>query len=133
MRPLAVSRVLGELKVLGKMMKLQEVTTSKVLSTGHVLSDSLNSTSLTLQDLPFQFILVLCFISPISAMANDPSPPPRGGLSLYANLLDPAHKSGATISAAPVSYKQEISQDDEAAKKQQALAGTYMSRKDLYI
>ena len=58
-------------------------------------------------------------------MANDPSPPPRGGLSLYANLLDPS-KSGATISAAPVSYKQETSQEDEAAKKQQAsLAGTY--------
>ncbi len=66
-------------------------------------------------------------------MANDPSPPPRAGLSLYANLLNPSPKPGATISAAPVSYKQESSQDDEAAKKQQALAGTYMSRKDLHI
>ena len=63
-------------------------------------------------------------------MANDPSPPPRG-LSLYANLLDPSSKSGATITAAPVSYKQDT--EDETAKKQNSLAGTYMSRKDLSV
>lgn len=66
-------------------------------------------------------------------MANDPSPPPRGGLSLYASLLDPSPRPGTTISAAPVSYKQEAPQEDEAAKKQQALAGTYLSRKDLHL
>jgi splicing factor 45 len=47
-----------------------------------------------------------------------------GGLSLYANLLDPSSESSApgTISSAPVVYKQPESngreqQTDEAAKK----------------
>lgn len=55
-------------------------------------------------------------------MANDTPAPPRSGLSLYANLLDPKHASPGTISSAPVSYT--TSTEDEAAKKQQALAGT---------
>ena len=60
-------------------------------------------------------------------MANNPGAPPRGGLSLYANLLDPKNAAPGTISSAPVSYTKqpEISaEQDEAAKKQQALAGT---------
>jgi hypothetical protein len=55
-------------------------------------------------------------------MADDPSLPPRSGLSLYANLLNPS----ATISAAPVIYKHESAEDD-ASKKQASLAGTYMN------
>lgn len=65
-------------------------------------------------------------------MANhsDPPPPPpaRGGLSLYANLLAPKGDAPGTISSAPVSYgkpNESSSPDqDEAVKKQQALAGT---------
>ncbi|TDZ15845.1 DNA-damage-repair/toleration protein [Colletotrichum orbiculare MAFF 240422] len=42
-------------------------------------------------------------------MAAPPPPPPpaRGGLSLYANLLDPSADSSATISSAPVRYNQD--------------------------
>lgn len=57
-------------------------------------------------------------------MAAPPPPPPpaRGGLSLYANLLDPAaDSSSATISSAPVRYNQDASsgdaKDEAAAKK----------------
>ncbi|EEY14501.1 conserved hypothetical protein [Verticillium alfalfae VaMs.102] len=55
-------------------------------------------------------------------MAAPPPPPPaRGGLSLYANLLDPASDPSATISSAPVRYNQDGSAvdlgDDAAAKK----------------
>ncbi|KAL0942811.1 g-patch DNA repair protein [Colletotrichum truncatum] len=57
-------------------------------------------------------------------MAAPPPPPPpaRGGLSLYANLLDPAaDPSSATISSAPVRYNQDAagadSKDGSAAKK----------------
>ncbi|WYZ41343.1 hypothetical protein EsH8_V_000238 [Colletotrichum jinshuiense] len=55
-------------------------------------------------------------------MAAPPPPPPpaRGGLSLYANLLDPAADSSATISSAPVRYNQDgsvIDAKDEAAAK----------------
>ena len=36
-----------------------------------------------------------------------PTPQPRGGLSLYANLLDPSsNPAGGTISSAPVRYNQ---------------------------
>jgi splicing factor 45 len=58
-------------------------------------------------------------------MANDPSPPAKGGLSLYANLLNPKSSTPGSISSAPVSYKQqENAEQDEAAKQQQSLAGT---------
>ncbi|GKT91207.1 G-patch domain-containing protein [Colletotrichum tofieldiae] len=58
-------------------------------------------------------------------MAAPPPPPPppaRGGLSLYANLLDPAaDSSSATISSAPVRYNQDgtvaDAKDEAAAKK----------------
>ncbi|OLN86440.1 DNA-damage-repair/toleration protein DRT111, chloroplastic [Colletotrichum chlorophyti] len=42
-------------------------------------------------------------------MAAPPPPPPpaRGGLSLYANLLDPAADTSATISSAPVRYNKD--------------------------
>jgi len=61
-------------------------------------------------------------------MANNtplPPPPPRAGLSLYANLLDPSNNAPGTISSAPVSYTQSAAPalEDEATKKQQALAG----------
>jgi hypothetical protein len=57
-------------------------------------------------------------------MANDPAPPARSGLSLYANLLDPQSSTPGSISSAPVSYQQQDAEQDEAAKKQQSLAGT---------
>ena len=61
----------------------------------------------------------------IIAMANDPSPPARSGLSLYANLLDPKGATPGSISSAPVSYKQQDNaEQDEVAKQQQTLAGT---------
>ncbi|KAK2062195.1 G-patch domain-containing protein [Colletotrichum caudatum] len=57
-------------------------------------------------------------------MAAPPPPPPpaRGGLSLYANLLDPAaDSSSATISSAPVRYNQDgtvaDAKDETASKK----------------
>ncbi|KKY28638.1 putative g-patch dna repair protein [Phaeomoniella chlamydospora] len=62
------------------------------------------------------------------APASD-SKPSKGGLtSLYANLLggDPAASAPGTISSAPVTYKQteeSAAEQDEAARKQQALAG----------
>ena len=59
-------------------------------------------------------------------MANDGSPPaPRSGLSLYANLLGSKDAAPGTISSAPVTYSKpaELSAEDEATKKQQALAG----------
>jgi hypothetical protein len=56
-------------------------------------------------------------------MTNNSSAPARAGLSLYANLLDPNKATPGTISSAPVSYTTPPDQD-EAAKKQQALAGT---------
>ncbi|KAJ9630327.1 hypothetical protein H2204_008545 [Knufia peltigerae] len=59
--------------------------------------------------------------------ANNASGSSRGGLSLYANLLDPKSAAPGTISSAPVSYSAnaENSPDlDEAAKKQQALAAS---------
>ncbi|KAL0778277.1 hypothetical protein CaCOL14_005930 [Colletotrichum acutatum] len=56
-------------------------------------------------------------------MAAPPPPPPpaRGGLSLYANLLDPVADPSATISSAPVRYNQDGTvadpKDGTAAKK----------------
>ncbi|KAF6844061.1 g-patch DNA repair protein [Colletotrichum musicola] len=55
-------------------------------------------------------------------MAAPPPPPPppaRGGLSLYANLLEPAAGPAATISSAPVRYGQDggDAKDEAAAKK----------------
>jgi hypothetical protein len=56
------------------------------------------------------------------------STPSRGGLSLYANLLDPSNASGASISRAPVVFKQPttepIPEDDASAKKPQIDPGT---------
>jgi splicing factor 45 len=50
-----------------------------------------------------------------------PTPPARGGLSLYANLLDSSGDSAATISGAPVVYTQGgergDGQEEAAAKK----------------
>ncbi len=61
-------------------------------------------------------------------MAPDTTPA-KGKFSLYADLLDPsASSTPSTISGAPVTYKKSgdtsFSDQDEAAKKQQALAGT---------
>ncbi|RHZ73487.1 hypothetical protein CDV55_108717 [Aspergillus turcosus] len=57
-------------------------------------------------------------------MASDSTPSKGGGLSLYANLLDPSsNNSPGTISRAPVVFKQasegDSQTDDSAAKKQQ--------------
>ncbi|ERF75458.1 hypothetical protein EPUS_06990 [Endocarpon pusillum Z07020] len=61
-------------------------------------------------------------------MAPDTTPA-KGKFSLYADLLDPsASSSSSTISGAPVTYKKpgdaSSSDQDEAAKKQQALAAS---------
>lgn len=58
----------------------------------------------------------------------DPTPPKGGGLSLYANLLDPdASSTPGSISRGPVVFKQpaegEPQSDESAAKKQQLSAG----------
>lgn len=55
------------------------------------------------------------------------STPSKGGLSLYANLLDPdAAAAPGTISRAPVVFKQNTEEqkpDESAAKTQQLSAG----------
>jgi splicing factor 45 len=64
-------------------------------------------------------------------MSKPPSstPPRSGGLSLYANLLDPSTStSTASISRGPVVFKQGsdgASADDASVKKQQINAGIY--------
>jgi hypothetical protein len=60
-------------------------------------------------------------------MAPDATPA-KAKFSLYADLLDPSSSSSpSTISGAPVTYKKpgetSTPELDEAAKKQQALAG----------
>lgn len=51
--------------------------------------------------------------------STNPTPPARGmGLSLYANLLDPAGTtSSATVSKGPVVFKREEAAEDASAKK----------------
>lgn len=44
-----------------------------------------------------------------------PPPPPKGGMSLYANLLNPKSDSSTSISSAPVLY--DNGDKDDAAKK----------------
>ena len=66
----------------------------------------------------------------ISAMTGEsPSQPPiKGGMaSLYANLLDPGSSDSASISRAPVVFKQSSPEEgqQEAVKKQQSNAGRY--------
>lgn len=50
---------------------------------------------------------------------SGPPPPPKSGMSLYANLLEPASDPSATasISRAPVLFKQPDEKDDAASKK----------------
>ncbi|PKX93125.1 putative G-patch DNA repair protein (Drt111) [Aspergillus novofumigatus IBT 16806] len=63
-------------------------------------------------------------------MASDSTPSKGGGLSLYANLLDPSSNASSpgTISRAPVVFKQasegDSQTDDSAAKKQQLSAAS---------
>ncbi|GIJ82401.1 hypothetical protein Asppvi_000909 [Aspergillus pseudoviridinutans] len=63
-------------------------------------------------------------------MASDSTPSKGGGLSLYANLLDPSSNTSSpgTISRAPVVFKQasegDSQTDDSAAKKQQLNAAS---------
>jgi len=61
---------------------------------------------------------------------NGPPKPVRGGLSLYANLLDPSSNNSAapgTISRAPVVFNKpggnEAHQDEASVQKQQISAG----------
>lgn len=44
-----------------------------------------------------------------------PPPPPKGGMSLYANLLNPKSDSTASISSGPVLY--DNGDKDDAARK----------------
>lgn len=46
---------------------------------------------------------------------SSPTPPPKGGMSLYANLLNPKPDSSASISSAPVLY--DHNDKDDSAKK----------------
>jgi hypothetical protein len=71
----------------------------------------------------------------LTDMSSDQSPPTpasRGGMSsLYANLLGPsASSSAASISSAPVVYKQSSGnglEQDEASAKKQINAGRFTS------
>ena len=56
---------------------------------------------------------------------NDQQTPSKGGLSLYANLLNPSATAPGSIVSAPVTYTQpsDVAQEDDSAKKQQAFAG----------
>lgn len=62
-------------------------------------------------------------------MTSESTPSKGGGLSLYANLLDPSSNASSpgTISRAPVAFKQasegDSQTDDSAAKQQQLSAG----------
>lgn len=58
----------------------------------------------------------------VTAMASEPGPRKGGGMSLYANLLNPsAESTPGTISRAPVVFKQSPETDaqpeESAAKK----------------
>ena len=59
------------------------------------------------------------------------TPTPRtGGLSLYANLLDPESSAPGTISKAPVVFKPADATDEGSAKKPQIDSGTKKSLVD---
>ncbi len=53
----------------------------------------------------------------MSTSSNQASTPKTGGLSLYANLLDPDSASPGTISKGPVVFKPAEAAEDAAAKK----------------
>lgn len=57
-------------------------------------------------------------------MASDPTPP-KGGMSLYANLLNPSTDTPGSISRAPVVFKQPETEPppDDTAKKQRLNPG----------
>lgn len=55
-----------------------------------------------------------------------PPPPPKGGLSLYANLLNPKADAQATVSGAPVVY--DSGKKDDAAVKKEVNQGMQMLR-----
>jgi hypothetical protein len=62
-------------------------------------------------------------------MSNStPGPPPRG-LSLYANLLDPAAATPGSVSRGPVVFKTGATEtpDDASAKKHQIDAGRFLT------
>lgn len=61
--------------------------------------------------------------------SSNPTPPTRGGgLSLYANLLDPdSVTSSATVSKGPIVFKPAESSDEASAKKPQIDPCTYNS------
>lgn len=65
----------------------------------------------------------------IMSNSSNQTPPARsGGLSLYANLLDPdSVTSSATVSKGPVVFKQAESTDDASAKKPSIDPGSYDS------
>lgn len=64
-------------------------------------------------------------------MASESGPHKRGGMSLYANLLDPtAESTPGTIARAPVVYKQgetDAKPEESASKKPQIDPGTFPS------
>lgn len=59
-------------------------------------------------------------------MTAPPPPPKGGGMSLYANLLNPKADASATVSGAPVVYDNG-EKDDAAAAKKDAISGTSRS------
>ena len=52
---------------------------------------------------------------------SESSAPPRGGMSLYANLLEPSGDSSTTISRAPISFKQSDAGDGSSAGLKKAV------------
>lgn len=83
--------------------------------------------SLFYEPVIFVTFFSLFFFFPYS-MASEPASTKSGGLSLYANLLDPSSQNSSTISRAPVVFKQssegDPQPDDAAAEKQQISAGS---------
>lgn len=62
------------------------------------------------------------------------TPAPRGGgLSLYANLLDPESSTPGTISKGPVVFKPADAADDGSAKKPQIDSGKHHCPALLYL
>ena len=56
-------------------------------------------------------------------MASNPPPKPKGGLSLYANLLESSGASaGATITGAPVTFAPPTDAHSEEAPKPQQIS-----------
>ena len=84
---------------------------------------------MTIFDFLFDILLLECFIrfSWCRAMTTEGNTPAKGGISLYANLLDPSDDATpGTIARGPVVFKQpaedDAQQDDAATSKKQQIS-----------